>query len=130
MPRLTSNGSVTLGLAAWLILGAPAWSQEPVTSQASPSLLDPGKAAMYSIVLPGAGQVYAGEWLRGGMFMAVAGGLAALSVVGYLQKSEAFMQTGGVGLVLISVVAPIDAFALASALNAEKQAPPRKRRER
>ncbi len=117
----TSNHLAALGMASFLALGAPAGAQEPPDGTATASvLLNPGQAAVYSLFLPGSGQVYAGEPIRGGLFLAAAGGLTGMAIAGYFLKNDAFLQTAGAGLIVLSVVAPLDAYLLVRDRNAER----------
>lgn len=121
MRCLTSNHHAALGLAAALALGSPASAQEAETRDATASvLLSPGQAAVYSLFLPGSGQVYAGEAMRGGLFLVAAGGFTGMALAGYFLKNDAFLQTAGAGLIVLSVVAPIDAYMLARDRNVEQ----------
>lgn len=121
MRCLTSNHLSALGVAAALALGGPAAAEEAQTRDATASVfLNPGQAAVYSLFLPGSGQIYAGETLRGGLFLVAAGGFTGMALAGYFLKNDAFLQTAGAGLIVLSVVAPLDAYMLARDRNIER----------
>ncbi|MBI6546301.1 MAG: hypothetical protein HY692_05870 [Cyanobacteria bacterium NC_groundwater_1444_Ag_S-0.65um_54_12] len=110
MASLTSNQPVVYGLTVFLAFTPhSAWSKE--ASRSVP--VAPIDAAMYSLLLPGAGQLSAGEWSRGIFFVSITIGLSGMAVLGYLQKNEFLLSVGGTGILMVSVVAPIDAFFVA-----------------
>lgn len=59
---------------------------------AQPSEKDPGSAQLYSVVVPGGGQIYSGETLKGGVILVGVGvglGAAAAAVPKLSQDSQA-----------------------------------------
>lgn len=126
MRCLTSNQLSALGLAASLALGGPAAAEDAGAETATASALpNPGQAALFSLVLPGSGQIWAGEPIRGGLFLGAAAGFSAMAVAGYFLKNDAFLQTAGTGLLLLSVVAPVDAYLMVRDRNLERTDPAR-----
>lgn len=143
MRSLTSNHLAALGMAAALVLGDPVAAREALGQEApsqasspkafgpavtgSPSL-DAGQAAAWSFLVPGSGQIMAGEPVRGGLFLAAATGLSGLAVAGFFTKSHALLQTAGAGLVFLSLVAPLDAYLLVRDRNSGQEGTRRRSR--
>lgn len=77
---------------------------------ALPSLPNPWVAAGASLILPGAGQAYVGDWGRGAIYAGAAAAMYGVALYGMQTQNEGLARTGGIGLLGLSVAAPIDAY--------------------
>lgn len=70
---------------------------------------NPWLAAGFSLALPGAGQAYAGDWQRGAMFLGTAVLLWGIAW-GLRDSNPTLGNALGIGLLGISIAAPLDAY--------------------
>lgn len=85
---------VVIGFCAVLLLAAPVCAQDagggaadPSTSSHVGNFRDPHRALMLGILIPGAGHIYAGEYLRGFLtYEATVGGIGGGAIIFLLNK--------------------------------------------
>ncbi|MBM3267890.1 MAG: hypothetical protein FJZ01_09600 [Candidatus Sericytochromatia bacterium] len=120
---MKSTKAAALSVAvAHLLAGQPCLAQEAgeVATASAPVLINPATAMAYSAMLPGYGQIYAGEPVRGGVLLAIDAGLTGAAIAGYFLKSETLMQGAIVGMIFTTVVATFDAYLLVRDRNQER----------
>lgn len=114
-----------LALAAFHVTGIAsdvgATDEGEVSASTLPSAEPPDalKAALFSALIPGAGQIYGGDSSRGWVLVVLGAALVGTATAGYLLKQGSAMQFAGAGLVVLTVGAPIDAYLRVRSRNAQ-----------
>ncbi len=118
--KSTKAAALSLAVAALLARPAGALEAEPAAVATRSALINPATAMAYSALLPGYGQIYAGETMRGGVFLVLDGALVGGAVAGYFIKNDSLMQGAIVGMIVTTVVATFDAYLLVRDRNQER----------